>query len=73
MNVSTRLVELDIVECPHTVFVGTHCVHSRNVGATCERKYQIGGTSILWISCTELGLQVGRGNPEVLLFTYIGV
>ena len=43
MNVSTRLVELDIVECPHTVFVGTHCVHNRDVGATCERKYQISG------------------------------
>ena len=42
-NVMCTGSEPNLLECPHTVFVGTHCVHNRDVGATCERKYQISG------------------------------
>ena len=60
MNVSTRLVELDIVECPHTVSVGTHCVHSRDVGATCERKYQISGARYHCVHNRDVGATCER-------------
>ena len=28
--------ETNLLECPHTVFVGTYCTHSRDVGVRCE-------------------------------------
>ena len=32
--------EADLLECPHTVDVGSSCTtHSRDVGVRCERKY----------------------------------
>ena len=31
--------EQDLLQCPHTVFVGRYCTHSRDVGLRCERKW----------------------------------
>ena len=31
--------EDNLLQCPHTVFVGTSCTHARDVGLYCERKY----------------------------------
>ena len=30
--------EKNLLECSKTVFVGTHCTHSRDVGVRCQRK-----------------------------------
>ena len=30
--------EDNLLQCPHAVFVGTHCTHARDVGLRCERE-----------------------------------
>ena len=37
-NVHCSGSEMSLLECPRTVFVGTACTHSRDVGLRCQRK-----------------------------------
>ena len=37
-NVHCSGSEMNLLECPRTVFVGTTCTHSRDVGLRCQRK-----------------------------------
>ena len=30
--------EQSLLDCPHTVYVGSYCSHTRDVGLKCERK-----------------------------------
>ena len=38
-NLYCACSEDNLLQCPHTVFVGTSCTHARDVGLYCERKY----------------------------------
>lgn len=49
-NIGCSGSEQHLLECPKTVFVGTYCTHSRDVGLKCERKLHSSTTIALIIA-----------------------
>ena len=62
-DVDCRGSEANLLECRHTLFVGTYCTHQRDVGLRCEGKWIT--DKINWQTLKDT--QILAQTPRVLL------